>query len=363
MPQRGFPWPKTRTLYHATGGLRALLSSGFLTRAELGGKHFTGGGPDVAISFTLDIRVARAICVGLRTLARGTRGELGIGDLIIQAGRVNPSSIEGLKVSEQLKTPEAVSKYDQGLYPFHSGMGWNLGADLSAEQLEQVVELAGDEVEIEEHYADPRATKPYMITGWAPAAVIAAVDSYRSNAVYRPKFYGSYNYLLGMGGSDVFYNPVFFATSLDAVSQLVDDDIGIVKCEVDADWLCATPRDAESLGYDPAEYDYAYWAYGSDWARGCDQHLGDIVAGKTYGSPRPPVADWAEPDPSDTISYLGRSMAEVRVYDGALVRNLTMAEDVHDVVYETVDAWQMKGEQFDEPLFYPHFRTRPGPIV
>ena len=55
-----------------------------------------------------------------------------------------------------------------------------------------------------------------------------------------------YKKLLAWGdmSTNELYDPLFFNTDVDAIGNVEKDDIAILSMRVDADWLCAAPKDA-----------------------------------------------------------------------------------------------------------------------
>ena len=348
---RGYEWSKSYKLYHATVGARAIVDEGFKTRRQLGGINATGGGTDSAISLTMDLRVAQAIVLGLR-VARGiARKEIQLGELIIQGAELAPKANALALKSEQLESPEFVVNIDRGLWPFSSGMGYGRGIRLKPAQLEEVL-ASGQAVDIDEVFSSPQATRPMRVDGWAPVELL---NRYEDNAYYTWRYpWGYYKSLLGQGdlATEELYDPLFFSTDVDAMARLHDDDIAILELTVDADWLCAKPRDAQDMGYEPATYADA------QWAESCEHHLDMVVRydDRLYQGSKP--RHWDAPDPADTIAYLGSHMAEFRVYNPALIKNVRVYEDLDDVLNGARDAWDSKGKIVDEPFVWPYFKPR-----
>jgi hypothetical protein len=370
---RGFLWPKEAPVYHATTALRAIVRDGFKTRRELGGANMLGGGTDTAISFTLDLRTAESIAIGLRTIRRITLGEIGLGDLIIQAAEVAPQALAKARKDIQLNTgastPEEVVLFDRGMrkirwYASPTGDHMALG-ELSTEWLTKVVSdglvtsVAGER--------DPRGRSQ---TGWIEAALLAEgknehdrenherhfpgtpfddreLRNWEKYGRFNPLTFSAYKALLNAGnwsddGKEELYNPLFFMTDLAAISKINEDDIGIVEAKIDADWMCVGKRSAEEMGYDTTTGNVAY--YLTQWSDGCQQALDSPsrhdspvkTARKEYHSTLPSVFD--PPDPADTIAYLD-SMAELRVWNLKLIKDVSVLENLRNVVNSVGDAW------------------------
>jgi hypothetical protein len=357
-------------LYHATTGLQRLLNEGFKTREQLGGAHALGGGPENAISFALDRRVTRSIAVGLNTLRRAARWELGIGDLILQAQYTAPAGLRALLETIRMK-PEAIARLDQGLIFVHatgfgggSPSGYFGSEHLTAVQWEQIAHLIED---VEEHYADPRSQKPYLVEGWAPIGAVIDVKP-DARAIYKQhneNFAEAYKTLLAHAeGAKELYNPVFWLTSMEGLAQKDEDDIGVVRCRINADWICADWKSAEQAGLEPeTQLRGGTGAY--DWADSCDSYLGRSVKARSGGDEPPgwysapstvPGVKWDPPDPSNTVAYRG-ALTEIRVYDPSLIVDLSEYETFDDVREETADRFDRKGIVVKDPYAHSYFRS------
>lgn len=344
---RGPAWDKDRVVYHATIARRAIVESGFKTREQLGGElHATGGGTAHAVSFTLDRRVAQAIVLGLRALRRGARGELGLGDLIIQFRAIAPTSLDAVLAEEQL-TPESVVRYDSGKHP----AAWNQwgGERVSKAQFDELLEQPG----VEREFAG---------LAWVPNELLArTLPDAAYSILYRTYFYSFFKHVLTYGQfNKELYDPFFMSTRLDVLADLNEDDIGIVQARVAADWVCIKPDVAPSVvGWNEAER--LAGSRGYDWSEACERHLDDQARGerRTFHSYKP-VREWEDPDFHDTIAYLSDSMAEIRVWDVGLIRDVRTFEDMDDVLNASRDAWDGKGKIVDEPVAMPHFKPMKG---
>jgi hypothetical protein len=353
---KGLPWPKDTPVYHATTAMPAILDHGFKTRAELGGRNATGGGPDNSISFTLNKSTAVAIAIGLRTIRGITRAEIGLGDLIIQAQQVCPQALtemtKNLEVDAHVRSPEDVIRVDRGLEWFTSHY-----ANLTKAQVAEILASGTAEAVVDHGYG--------VVEGWVPSDVLARVKPERWGSRgelyelwrYRRQVYQAYRGLLSFGSwNKEVYDPVFFTTDIGPISRLSDDDIGIVSAKIAADWVCATYLEAESLGYDPGgmEKPRMWPSTMSDWKSGCEFVLRyPPDPGELYRGTLP--TGWDPPTREDTIVYLG-SMAELRVYDLSLIRDVRESENLHDCVNYAQDAWDRKGKVVDEPYFMPYHR-------
>jgi len=91
---------KLETLYHATPYVKEILSSGFKTKSELGGKSSLGGSAQAStsdykkqgISFTGDIQIARAIVKSLIEVIKISKGEIGLMDVMRMFKSETPST-------------------------------------------------------------------------------------------------------------------------------------------------------------------------------------------------------------------------------------------------------------------------------
>jgi hypothetical protein len=257
--------------------------------------------------------------------------------------------MKNLKVDAHVNGPEDVIRIDRGLEWFT-----NRGYGLTKAQTEEILSSGTAEAVIEHGYG--------IIEGWAPSDVLARAEPDRwSNRHdewrYRRHTYEAYRKLLFSGSwNKEVYDPVFFMTDIAPISRLSDDDIGVLSAKIAADWICTDYREAESLGYDPGRMeDPRMWASTmSDWKYGCEYVLRHPPEpGKPYHHTLP--RGWDPPTREDTIAFHG-AMAELRVYDLSLIRDVRESEDLHDCVNYAQDAWDRKGKVIDEPYFVPYHR-------
>lgn len=420
MTIKGLPWPRGTVVYHATTALSSVMEQGLKTRAEIG-RHATGMGPESAISFTLDPRVAYAICIGLRALAKGVQGKLLLGDAVIQARKLAPRGLDTtLKQTPWLK-PLEVERRDKGWVPFRwSKIGSNyveFGLDVETEtQLDDLVAHAETE-DVTATYAtnegplplpidEPGPTKPIWVSGWVRLKDVKAaaarwvadphhylrerrqdmretraqeqaqrVDELR----LRPWFAEFYKRWLHFGHfghtewtgkpEGEVYNPLFMGTDLEPLYQQNTHDIGIVAAEIDAENLCIEWRDAEVFGYTPEQMKEYLHAppTASSWHSDCERYLQAVAEGR-------PDPKWLgprhtePPDPSDTVLYKSAAMSELRVYDTSVIRNLRVFSTMRQVLDGTTEEWadptvtdSMTGAvDLDRPpIAFPFFRGSP----
>lgn len=353
---KGFPWAKQTTLYHATLALDRVLVEGLKPRRALEREvHATGGGPDESISFTADERVAVAIAVGLRVLARAAKGELELGQMIIDMKQLAPKGVAE-QLSSMRLTPETVIHLDAGLVPFQSGIGaWKNNVAIEAYESTDPSLL----VDVKERSAG--GSHPIYAEGWTTPEVLRDMQersmgpgksySVTKNAEgYAAEMkFELYKYALSYAEwANECYNPLFMHTSPEVMRSIDEDQIGIVSATVDADWVCMDGKDAERLGVDISQFSRVTL---SDWAHGCEQRLRH--GSSVWTKPR----DWDLPEPNDTIYYTG-AMAEVRAYDASLIRNLRLSADVETFVSDAREAWARRGIEVDDPIAYPHIKMR-----
>lgn len=417
MTIKGLPWPRGTVAYHATTALSAVMDEGLKTRAEIG-RHATGMGPESAISFTLDPRVAYAICIGLRALARGTKGKLLLGDAIIQARKLGPKGLKTALEQAPRRTAEEVERRDDGWIPFRwreSFVEFGL-AVASEQQLDDLVENAGAE-DIIAHYATregvieqpfedpppPKPSKPFRVVGWVRwEDAMAAVERWHADPAYylpdltpdnqehrvkqqlervqelkyRPWFAEWYKrwlhfaHFAGLQWNEgEVYDPLFMGTDLEPLYHQNVHDIGIVAAEIDAEHLCIPWREAQSFGFTNeqlGEY-LRFPVTASDWHGNCERYLQNVAEGRTdrdWFGPRGTAA----PDPSDTVLYKSEAMSELRVYDSSVVQNLRVFASMRQVLDETIEEWAdpdttnpMSGpvELERPPIAFPFFRGEP----
>lgn len=417
---KGLPWPKGTVVYHATTALSAVMEQGLKTRAEIG-RHATGMGPESAISFTLDPRVAYSICIGLRALARGTKGKLLLGDAIIQARKLGPRGLTVALEQTPKLTPKEIELRDHGWIPFRWRESFvEFGLPVASEQqLDDLLENADTE-DVVAHYATregvleqpiadappPAPSKPFRVLGWvrwddAMAAVKRwekdperfvpeLADDWRQKRVsdqvqrvhelkYRPwfaEFYKRWLHFAHFGHTEwtaqpegEVYNPLFMGTDLEPLYYQNVHDIGIVAAEIDADHVCIPWREAETFGYTSEQMREHLGSpvNASDWHSNCERYLQDVAQGRTdkrWFGPR-----WTSPpDPSDTVLYKSAAMSELRVYDSSVIRNLRVFATMRQVIDETTEEWADPDttdslaapvELENPPIAFPFFRGEP----
>lgn len=356
---RGFPWTKTTRVFHTTLAMRRVLDVGLKPRRLLDRDvHATGGGPDESVSFSTDRRVTFAIALGLRALAHAARDELSLGQMIIDLQRVAPKGaaqqIDSMRIS-----PEDVVRIDAGLIPFSAGMNaWRHPVSLETFMGWDRNELH----DVKEDFAG--GSRPYAARGWAAPRVVErmqedsalrgkySVDP--SLALYAAKQkFEFYKYMLSYSEWEhELYNPLFMHTGAETMAPVTDDDIGIVGAVLGADWFCTDAKAAGELGQDLTKLSPVHL---SDWESGCQDRL--RRGEERSRSVTLPTREWDQPEPTDTVWYT-RSMAEVRVYDTSLIRDLREDYNMDDVLHEACDAWRQRGVEWEEPLAYPYFKVR-----
>lgn len=351
---RGFPWPEAQPLYHSTVAVEQVLEEGLRTRSELSNRlHATGGGPDTAISFTLNRDVARAICVGLRTLVRCAAGEMLLGDLIIAAQQIAPQAT-AYQIKAMQLTAEKVDRIDRGLRPVRAGHFRAEGSSVKMDTLLDHVERDPSSFEGVDKIFAPNGRLPYAVTAWTTVQKLLAMtkggEADLSKDLRADTCFELYKGVLGMGGAhksiggfQEVYDPLFFMTSAARVSHLREDQIGIVSCRLAAKWLCASARNAEDMGFNTA----GLWL--GDWSESCEFAL-------SSGTPnRSPTQEWDPPDPTDTLVYLGPAMSEIRSYDTSLTTHLELAETIGSILQSCEEEWRAKGVAVEDPVAWPYF--------
>lgn len=354
---QGFPWAKKQKVYHATMALDRVMDEGLKPRKMIGDIHATGGGPDESISFTLDRRVAVAIAIGLRTFARAARREISLGQMVSNLRPLAP-----LGTAEQLRsmqlTDRAIDLIGRGLIPFSAGIGaWQHTISIDAYLDADKSELH----EVEERSAGGKW--PIYVFGWAPPDVVRRMQeaSVRPERLYRVdpgldtwgvnRAFEFYKYMLSYADfQHELYNPLFMHTSPETMKDVDLSQIAVVSATVDADWVCGEHSSISQLGYDME----GMWPVTmSDWANSCEQTLRH---GRTWRT-SPPRKDWEAPTPEATVYYTA-SMAELRVYDRTLVRDLRIDAEDDDVVSDVEIEWSNRGKEVSDPLAHPYFKTR-----
>lgn len=362
--QKGFPWPTKVPAYHATTALDAVLREGLKSRAELTGKlrHAAGGGPEESVSFTLDIRVARAICAGLRTLVLCAKREMSTAELLVAMDELAPKITLETRKEEKLDN-DTVLHLDAGLYGVKAGMGWGPRYSIEMrgrDDIQRFEQMEQDGAIVDatyEHAGD--APRPYAAHGWAPLDVAAGLTEYRtlSELQSQPWCYDTYKRFLFLGSvADKVYDPFFFMTRMETLRDIDIEQIGIVEAHIDAEWVCGDRSDMRQLGYGMEGM-----LVSPDWSYACQQRLRDQASGREDLrdiARKAPSRDWASPDAWDTVYYTA-AMAEVRVYDRNLITDLQSREDIYDVMKELeVDWFNQEGiEDVEDPIAAPYFRA------
>lgn len=359
---RGLPWPKDARVYHATIASRAIDREGFKTRRQRGGEHALGGGTDVAVSFTVDPQTARAVSIGLRTIRRIALGEIGLGDLIIQASTVAPTALKQINLAVELgvEGPEDVVRIDRGLRKIK-----DRGLRPPREVMDHLVRLNAIEEMVDHGHG--------YVSGWVDSKLIAQLDkdpremrNWLSHGQYRAHIVEIYKNILHFGMADrALYNPLFFNTNLAALAAVDEVDIGVVRAKINADWLCADYQSAEALGYDMSGVKIAPATF-TQWAEGCEVEL-DRSRYDDDAVPQGPrdrsqyhhtlPAAWDPPSASDTLAYF-KAMAELRVWNLALITDVGLFEDLDDSINEARDAWDQKGLVVDDPFWLPYHKDK-----
>lgn len=367
---KGYAWPDW-PLYHATAATDAILDLGFKSRAQLAlasstGKetHIVGGGTSHAISFTLDQRVGRAILIGLKVMSRLLTGELPLSELVALGYEQAPVGTQDIVEGYGL-TPEFLERFDDGLRPWRLGstlLGKTPGFDkldpsvlverrVEAEELEPLNHSHWREMDVVPEgatevyalYFSGGASRPFRVYGWAPAESVIAAQRYGRDEHPRGVYIEMYKRMLAM--SDNVYDPLFFNTSLSALESIREDQLSILVAHCDADWLCANPESASRLGLP----DLRQGSWGYDWSRTCQNHMDRGGEGKYHGTL---PSGFDPPDVEDTVAYLGRAMAEIRVYNPELIHDVHVYENLADA------EWDVDQEDPDSVIVYPHFRSR-----
>ena len=356
---RGFRWNRGTKVYHTTLALDAVLSEGLKSRRDLSERvHATGGGPDEAISFTTDIRVARAICVGLVTLAKIAKGQMLLGDLVISASSVAPEASRLTLADMKLREIDIVNR-DRGLFPFSSS-AWSAGEKVDVDLA--VAEIAADPASFEDVKTDSMNDgAPYAVSGWSKVEALKKIlrqpDQFnpRSTADIGFEFYKRH-WLPYAFWDKAAYNPDFIGTSASKMAEVDESQIGILVATLDADWVCTESKAAEQMGY----YDEAQsirWDIG-DWAHDCEHAL--RFGHKVRTIPR--GTGWEQPDPKDTVYYIW-NLSEPRVYDSGMIRGLKLEEEADDALSKCEQAWYKKGIELEAPpIAHPWF-TEEAPYM
>lgn len=344
----GFPWNKRVRVYHATASVDAIRESGGLkSRRELGQDvHVTGGGHDASISFTLDERVAEAICIGIWSLARAARGDINAIDIAKEFRNVCPES-------------EATRKDIEISYLFTDyGQSEATGEIFSAVHSEEVNVIRSVGIEPLERrsyksvFPRKETVRALLIAGHGDLAQEVTIAPYRLAM-------STYKRLCSHGQfEDKIYDPFFINTDQSLFSSFSRDDIGVLEAFLWAEYVCTDPRSARDMGFEVPSH---LWSAFHDWSFACDKHLNlkstkDDDDWNRYGNIPKLYSD--EPRPDNTISYL-RPMSEVRVYDSKLIKDLKWTKDMDYICLKTKRLWGKRGVNLDteDPIFYPYFEN------
>lgn len=330
-----------------------MLSEGLKSRRDLSERvQATGGGPDEAISFTTDIRVARAICVGLVTLAKIAKGQMLLGDLVISASNVAPEATRLTLADMKLREIDIVNR-DRGLFPFSSS-AWSAGEKVDVDLA--VAQIAADPASFEDVKTDSMNDgAPYAVSGWSKAEALKKIlrqpDQFnpRSTAEIGFEFYKRH-WLPYAFWDKVAYDPSFIGTSARKMANVDESQIGIVVATLDADWVCTEVGPAEQMGYHDEAQRIRYDL--SEWAHDCQNALRFGHQVRTI----PRGTGWEQPDPKDTIYYIG-ALSEQRVYDSGMVKGLRLEEESDSVLSQCEIAWYNKGIELETPpIAHPWFK-------
>ena len=112
MGPEGLRLLKPMKLYHATVASAAVLESGGLrNRRELGGLNMAGGGPDLSISMTGDLRVAEAVVLALVTTCKIAQNEITASEILNALRTLSPNTYTNFLCTRNIKMRSVDTKY------------------------------------------------------------------------------------------------------------------------------------------------------------------------------------------------------------------------------------------------------------
>jgi hypothetical protein len=119
--------PLPPVLYHVSTGFNEILRHGIKTRAEIGGVHRgLGGGNDQTISFTDDLKTARAIRSAILEARRVARGEL-TPAMMVRMSKAQPARlVAGTPRAAYMQSQGPVSAHEM-LMTLYAGKQWKTG--------------------------------------------------------------------------------------------------------------------------------------------------------------------------------------------------------------------------------------------
>jgi hypothetical protein len=332
----GFPYPTDTPAFHATTALSAVLREGLKPRRDVK-IHATGGGTDLAISLTLDQRVAEAICVGLNVLSHAARYEITIREVCERVKDICPKGMtKALKhVTEEEHAPATMKSIDM----LDAGYRYWQKYWPNTQPLPGAIQM------------HPNNDRDW----WVPAANHES-DYIRKHTNNEP-FAQFYKTLLHFGeAANECYNPLFFLTSMEALAKVKPSQIGFVETRVNIPRICLDGFLAWKLGYLSKDAARSFERFLQDDSYKCssgvednaehpeEHHTSHKMYLQPYHMENWEVIDEGERLPNQTMPYLS-SMAEIRVYDPkaiTIVGSATMNE-----IYDA------RGEM----LVYPYFEA------
>jgi hypothetical protein len=115
-----------QTLYHVSTGFNNILRQGLRTREEIGGEHRgLGGGTDDTVSFTTDLKTARAIRSAILEARRVVRGEITPAQMLRMA-KAQPTVDPSTPRAKYMQSQGPASAYEM-LVTMYNGKTWHMG--------------------------------------------------------------------------------------------------------------------------------------------------------------------------------------------------------------------------------------------
>jgi hypothetical protein len=315
----GWPFPPRYRMFHATAGLQSILRDGrFKTRRQEGVATMTGGGPNDAISLTIDPRVADAILVGLTAMRQIARGEMTLIDLWDRFSQECPKAAQKIATTKDAEyNRERARRMDEGLLVVSDGLGEPLQSGW--------IPIGGT--------WEGAGGVTYTRRWWQRPETGAQRAEQRER--YAGYIVGLYNWLTSMGSAThECYWPTFWGTDTEALAAMPADQLGFMEVETDMDRIAPDPTGLVQMGYLSMPVAKSWKSFLSrigdrmrEHARG-DRYRSDWSMFDGYGWPTDKkVGPWSfldvgEATPETTMVWAS-GMAEVRVFAPRKIRILS----------------------------------------
>jgi hypothetical protein len=343
----GFPWPTEMLVFHGTAAVSAIRREGFKTRRQGAGAAAGGNWKD-SVSFTLDVRRAAAIALGLDVFRRAARHEIGCEE-ILDRTKAELGNDQGIRSGYNLQSLVFLAAA-QGLEPDRwlrhvmrrLDQGWTWGACYRSPVTPDVPGL--------ETIRDP---EDGSAIGWLyppgtplPSQPIGNASWKHGDAYLHDRVdVAAHTYVsalnMAMGAA---FNPRFVSPDVRRLADRGPDDVGILVCRIRITRVVPDDGGAVQLGFYADRPPYGEAQYVNEWMYDVQAALGaqseyDVERGK-----KPLKSRWGYgPD------ALGSPDRWKVMDEGDRTRESTMlyhAREEEIIVYaphkvEVVDFWDM----------------------